>query len=63
MIPDEPNYEKAYLWFLVSAALMQEGSASGRDDVEKQLESEKVVKIKRELLTFSKAYRKELGIT
>ena len=48
MIPDEPNYEKAYLWFLVSAALMQEGSAIGRDDVEKQLESEKVVKIQKE---------------
>ena len=35
LIPDEPNYEKAYLWFLISAALMQEGSAIGRDDVEK----------------------------
>ena len=50
IIPDEPNYEKAYLWFLVSAALMQEGSAIGRDEVEQELESEKVVKIQKEAI-------------
>ena len=44
----EPDYEKAYLWFLVSAALLQDGGSEGRDEVETQLDSEKVIKIQKE---------------
>ena len=60
LIPDEPNYEKAYLWFLISAALMQEGSAIGRDDVEKELESEKVVKIQKEAFELFQSLPKKI---
>ena len=48
VILDEPDYEKAYLWFLVSAALLQDGGLEGRDEVEAQLESEKIIKIQKE---------------
>ena len=48
VILDEPDYEKAYLWYLVSAALLQEGGLEGRDEVEGQLESEKIIKIQKE---------------
>ena len=48
VILDEPDYEKAYLWFLVSAALLQDGGLEGRDEVEEQLESEKIIKIQKE---------------
>ena len=48
VIVKEPDYEKAYLWFLVSAALLQDGGSEGRDEVEAQLESEKIIKIQKE---------------
>ncbi len=48
VILDEPDYEKAYLWYLVSAALLQDGGLEGRDEVEGQLESEKIIKIQKE---------------
>ena len=47
LILEEPDYENAYLWFLVSAALSQQGLVQ-RDEVEKQLSREKVVKIQKE---------------
>ena len=48
LILEEPDYENAYLWFLVSAALSQQGGLVQRDEVEKQLSREKVVKIQKE---------------
>ncbi len=48
VIVAEPDYEKAYLWFLVSAALLQDGGLEGRDEVELQLDSEMVIKIQKE---------------
>ena len=48
LILEEPDYENAYVWFLVSAALSQQGGLVQRDEVEKQLSREKVVKIQKE---------------
>ena len=45
LILDEEDFENAYLWYNVASALGVENSAEKRDQVEKELEPDKIVKI------------------
>ena len=45
LILDEEDFENAYLWYNVASALGVENSAEKRDQVEKELEPDKIIKI------------------
>ena len=45
LILDEEDFENAYLWYNVASALGVENSAEKRDEVEKELEPDKIIKI------------------
>ena len=47
-ILDEPDYETAYVWFSISAALGLEGALEARDDARDNVDDEKIVDLQGE---------------
>ncbi len=45
IVPEEPDYKSAYLWFVIAAAFQVEGGIAERDKVERQLEGKDILKI------------------
>ena len=45
---EEPNYDIAYIWFSIAAALGLEGAMVARDDARESVEDEKIVELQRE---------------
>ena len=45
---DEPDYETAYVWFSISAALGLEGALEARDDARDNVDDEKIVDLQGE---------------
>ena len=45
---DEPDYETAYVWFSISAALGLDGALKARDDARDNVDDEKIVDLQRE---------------
>ena len=45
---DEPDYETAYVWFSISAALGLEGALEARDDARDNVDDEKIVDLQSE---------------
>ncbi|MGC6453889.1 MAG: hypothetical protein ACON31_08265 [Candidatus Puniceispirillaceae bacterium] len=45
---EEPDYETAYVWFSISAALGLEGGLEARDDARENVDDEKLVDLQRE---------------
>lgn len=45
VVLEEKDYENAYLWYNVASALGVENSSDKRDDVERELEPDKIIKI------------------
>ena len=45
---EEPNYDMAYVWFSIAAALGLEGAMVARDDARESVEDEKIVELQRE---------------
>ena len=45
---DEPNYETAYVWFSISAALGLDGALEARDDARDNVDDEKIVDLQSE---------------
>ena len=45
---EEPDFETAYVWFSISAALGLEGALAARDDARDNVEDEKIVALQRE---------------
>ena len=45
---EEPDYETAYVWFSISAALGLDGAMDARDDARDNVEGEKIVDLQRE---------------
>ena len=45
---EEPDYETAYVWFSISAALGLDGALAARDDARDNVEDEKIVALQRE---------------
>ena len=45
---DEPDYETAYVWFSISAALGLEGALEARDDARDNVDNEKIVDLQSE---------------
>ena len=45
---DEPDYETAYVWFSISAALGLEGGLEARDDARDNVDDEKIVELQSE---------------
>ena len=44
-VPENPEYQDAYLWFVIAAAFQIEGSMSRRDKVQKELEGKDILKV------------------
>ncbi len=45
---EEPDYDRAYIWFSIAAALGLEGAMVARDDARENVEDEKIVELQRE---------------
>ena len=45
MMLDEPDYETAYVWYSISAALGLEGALESRDDARENVDDEKIVEL------------------
>jgi hypothetical protein len=45
---EEPDYDMAYIWFSIGAALGLEGTMGARDDARENVEDEKIVELQRE---------------
>ncbi|MEC8642561.1 MAG: hypothetical protein VXZ67_06605 [Pseudomonadota bacterium] len=45
---DEPNYDMAYIWFSIAAALGLEGAMVARDEARENVEDEKIVELQRQ---------------
>ena len=45
---EEPDYDKAYIWFSIAAALGLEGAMVARDDARESVEDENIVELQRE---------------
>ena len=45
MVPENPEYKDAYLWFVIASAFQIEGSLQKRDKVEKEIEGKDILKI------------------
>ena len=45
---EEPDYESAYIWYSIGAALGLEGALEARDDARENVEDEKIVDLQRE---------------
>lgn len=45
---EEPDFETAYIWFSISAALGLEGALGARDDARDNVDNEKIVALQRE---------------
>ncbi len=50
IIPENPEYKDAYLWFLIASAFQIEGGIARRDDVQKELEGKDIVMIQSKAL-------------
>ena len=48
MMLEEPDFETAYVWFSISAALGLEGALAARDDARDNVQDEKIVALQRE---------------
>ena len=49
-IPEDPEYEDAYLWFVIASAFQIKDSISRRDKVQKELEGKDILKIQTKAL-------------
>ena len=49
-VPESPEYNDAYLWFVIAAAFQIEGSMSRRDKVQKELEGKDILKVQSKAL-------------
>ena len=49
-VPENPEYQDAYLWFVISSAFQIEGSMQKRDNVEKEIEGKDILKIQSKAL-------------
>lgn len=45
---EEPDYETAYIWFSIGAALGLEGALAARDEARENVEDERIVELQRE---------------
>ena len=45
---EEPDYDLAYIWFSIAAAIGLEGAMVARDDARENIEAEKIVELQRE---------------
>jgi len=45
---EEPDYDMAYIWFSIAAALGLEGAMVARDDARENVEGEKIVELQRQ---------------
>lgn len=45
---EEPDYDRAYIWFSIAAALGLDGAMVARDDARENVEDEKIVELQRE---------------
>ena len=45
---EEPDYETAYIWYSISAALGLEGALKARNDARNNVDDEKIVDLQRE---------------
>ena len=45
IVPEEPDYQLSYLWFLISSAFQIEGSLKKRDTVEKEIKPEEIINV------------------
>ena len=50
IIPENPEYKDAYLWYVIASAFQLEGSISRRDKVQKELEGKDIVKMQSKAL-------------
>lgn len=50
VIPENPEYKDAYLWYVIAAAFQLEGSIASRDKVQKELEGKDIVKMQSKAL-------------
>ena len=48
LMVEEPDYDRAYIWFSIAAALGLEGAMVARDDARENVEDEKIVELQRE---------------
>ena len=48
MMLEEPDYETAYVWYSISAALGLEGALEARDDARENVDGEKIVDLQSE---------------
>ena len=45
---EEPDYETAYIWFSISAALGLEGALEARDDARENVDGERIIELQSE---------------
>ena len=45
---EEPNYETAYIWYSIAAALGLKGTLEARDDARKNVEDERIIELQAE---------------
>ena len=45
IVPEEPDYQEAYLWFLIATAFQIDGAMNKRDEVENEIEAKDIIKV------------------